>query len=119
MAHPVNWVTRCFRCNCYGHVAKHCQDSQETCGHCASKSHRTGTCPAKVAGVAPVCPACRKMGWRGEQDLSCRQCPLYEAALGRLLSRTKARTKTNTTTETTNTTDNGSRGSHIERSPAH
>ena len=106
VVHSVNWVTRCFRCQCYGHMAKHCRDSQETCGHCASKGHRTGTCPAKAAGVAPVCAACRRTGRRGNHDLSCRQCPSYMAALERQMSRTKSKSKTTTQTTTVGTTNN-------------
>ena len=106
VVHSVNWVTMCFRCQCYGHMAKHCRDSQETCGHCASKGHRTGTCPAKVAGVVPVCAACRRTGRRGDHDLFCRQCPSYVAALVRQMSRTKSKSKTTTQTTTVGTTNN-------------
>ena len=85
----VNRVTRCYKCHCFGHVAKHCRDPQETCGHCAAVGHRTAACPARKAGVAPICAAWRRVGRVGRHDIVNRECPSDRAALERLLSRQK------------------------------
>ena len=82
-----NSVVRCHRCQAYGHVEKHCQDAQDTCGHCAQKGHRITSCPRKAAGAPPVCAACRRAGGRGGHSGPKWDCPAYLKALGRQLGR--------------------------------
>jgi hypothetical protein len=36
-------VTRCFKCQRYGHIADNCKDTTDTCGLCAG-SHKTNVC---------------------------------------------------------------------------
>ena len=39
-------VTRCFRCQGYGHVARHCYKPNDVCPACAG-SHKFNACPTK------------------------------------------------------------------------
>lgn len=32
-------VSRCYKCQAFGHIAKFCRASQDTCGHCAKEGH--------------------------------------------------------------------------------
>ena len=53
-------ATRCFRCQEYGHVAKHCRHDQNTCGYCGQRGHAFKECP-NSAGEA-VCVPCQRRG---------------------------------------------------------
>ena len=47
-------AVRCFKCQQYGHVAKHCTHKRETCGHCGEARHRFPSCmKKKVRRYAP------------------------------------------------------------------
>ena len=35
---------QCFRCQKFGHVAKHCRQQQDTCGHCGTVGHKRDSC---------------------------------------------------------------------------
>lgn len=37
-------VTRCYKCQQYGHAAKSCRDSTYTCGHCGAQGHTIKEC---------------------------------------------------------------------------
>lgn len=49
-------VTRCFKCQQYGHASKTCKAQTDTCGHCASFGHTIKDCPKKAD--SPVCATC-------------------------------------------------------------
>lgn len=51
--------TQCFRCNQYGHVSRHCQNSQ-TCRRCDERGHSHKDCRA----VSPKCTNCTKANER-------------------------------------------------------
>lgn len=40
------WVTRCFKCQAYGHTQQNCRNNEEICGKCAGM-HQTRECSAK------------------------------------------------------------------------
>ena len=44
-------VTRCFKCQQYGHVQKYeyCKEEEKTCAYCAKEGHMTEDCPDKKA----------------------------------------------------------------------
>ncbi|XP_073951328.1 uncharacterized protein [Choristoneura fumiferana] len=49
-------VTRCYKCQQYGHAAKSCRDSAYTCGHCGNQGHAIKECPKKSED--PKCATC-------------------------------------------------------------
>lgn len=49
-------VTRCFKCQQYGHAAKSCKQVEYTCGHCANMGHSIKECPKKEE--PPKCATC-------------------------------------------------------------
>lgn len=51
-------VSRCYKCQGYGHVAKYCRVSYEICAHCEESGHSTRECPNKENN--PSCVNCRK-----------------------------------------------------------
>ncbi|PGH29456.1 hypothetical protein GX50_07791 [[Emmonsia] crescens] len=56
--HREAWVTRCFNCQQYEHIARFCQ-REETCSHCAQKGHSDKTCPGVLEGSKPKCSNCQ------------------------------------------------------------
>lgn len=66
-------VTRCFNCNGFGHVAKHCKD-QLCCPRCGSE-HKVEDCKVED----PDCPNCKKMGIAERRHAAySRYCPVYQ-----------------------------------------
>ncbi|CAH2228375.1 jg2572 [Pararge aegeria aegeria] len=51
-------LVTCSRCLGYGHGRKTCQESIDTCNHCAG-SHLRSECPAWRAGDRPTCRNCQ------------------------------------------------------------
>ena len=50
-------LTQCFKCQKYGHTAKHCQSHQQ-CGYCAGFAHMDSECEIQGKGATPTCAAC-------------------------------------------------------------
>ncbi|KAB0805573.1 hypothetical protein PPYR_02543 [Photinus pyralis] len=46
-------VLTCYKCWCFGHMSKHCKESEEMCG---KKGHRRQNCESSK----PCCPMCDK-----------------------------------------------------------
>lgn len=65
--------TRCFKCQRYGHVAKHCREKSDTCGHCSASGHGYKDCPRKQE--APVCANCKRRGRDNKHDVRSEACP--------------------------------------------
>lgn len=40
-------LSRCYKCQNYGHIAKNCIQEKDTCGHCGADGHRARDCPKK------------------------------------------------------------------------
>lgn len=69
-------VSRCFKCQKLGHIAKDCR-SAEQCSHCAG-SHLRKDCD-KVE-EEPCCANCKRFGFKGDaikHDASSAKCPTY------------------------------------------
>ncbi|XP_076230262.1 uncharacterized protein LOC143176008 [Nomia melanderi] len=49
---------RCFRCQAFGHIAKHCRAVADTCGHCAQEGHSFKECPNTKE--KPSCINCKR-----------------------------------------------------------
>jgi hypothetical protein len=50
-------ITRCYRCNGYGHIAKTCKQQSDSCGLCG-QSHKTSDCNQSVNKL--FCSNCDK-----------------------------------------------------------
>ena len=68
-------ATRCYKCQDFGHVARHCSHTTDTCGHCAGH-HVTTQCRNKSR--SPVC-AQRKLS--ATHDVRSKDCPTYRRAV--------------------------------------
>lgn len=81
-------VTRCFKCQMYGHIAKFCRDEESTCSYCAETNHISKECPAMKAGKPAACPPCKRAKKRSDHSVLNKSCPAYKAALERVINRT-------------------------------
>ena len=71
-------ATRCFKCQDFGHVARHCRQSTDTCGHCAG-DHVTTQCRHKSR--PPVCAPCARRQLLATHDVRSNDCPTYKRAV--------------------------------------
>ena len=78
-------VSRCYKCQDYGHVSKHCRATCDICGHCGTEGHTYNTCPNK--NKDPKCINCKKRGREHEHSTRSRVCPSYSIALENHISR--------------------------------
>lgn len=80
-------VTRCFKCNKFGHPSKYCSEDAPTCGHCSSKGHEFKDCPNKAS--PPKCANCSRFGKPANHDTRDSECPAYKNALRHRINNTK------------------------------
>lgn len=81
-------VTRCYKCQQYGHVSKYCREEDQICSYCAKANHMHTNCPEKNRNVSPTCAACRKAKKKADHSVNDKSCPMYKMALDRIISRT-------------------------------
>lgn len=72
-------VSRCYRCQSFGHISKYCKATIETCGHCGENGHSQKNCTA--AKDHPRCINCKRAGKSCEHSSRSRECPAYQNAL--------------------------------------
>nr|XP_031848670.1 uncharacterized protein LOC116434077 [Nomia melanderi] len=77
---------RCFRCQAFGHIAKHCWATVDTCGHCAKEGHCYKDCPNKEEN--PSCINCKRAKRPHNHPSRKDECPPYKKALETLVSKT-------------------------------
>lgn len=79
-------VTRCYKCQQYGHSAKFCRDTESTCGHCGSTGHSIKECskPAESA----KCATCVRFNKPANHKTGDEQCPARKSAVTRHISTT-------------------------------
>ncbi|XP_023235511.1 uncharacterized protein LOC111634910 [Centruroides sculpturatus] len=77
-------VSRCFKCQSFGHVAKFCRDSADTCSHCTEEGHKFSDCPRKKE--AAKCAACKMIGKPHNHSRNSKQCTSYKVAIEKYLN---------------------------------
>lgn len=76
-------VARCYKCQRYGHVAKHCNAAKSECSYCAGE-HEYKVCPNKSDKTKVRCVNCKREGREDDRhDAGWRRCPAYERAVKR------------------------------------
>lgn len=71
-------VTRCYKCQQYGHAAKSCRESAPMCGHCGEVSHTINECTKKE--TAPKCATCLRFKKPHNHKTGDPECPAKKNA---------------------------------------
>ena len=73
-------ISRCYRCQGYGHVQKHCKKAGDcVCSHCGRAGHEFMDCPRK--GEKPSCVNCLAAKKPSEHKVGTLECPMYKLSL--------------------------------------
>ena len=67
-------LSRCYKCQLYGHIAKYCRAEKVTCSHCAEDGHTFADCKNKKD--AAKCVVC-KVAKRPYDHKADKMCPTY------------------------------------------
>lgn len=78
-------LTRCYKCQSFGHIAKYCKATYDTCGHCGEDGHNFGGCPKK--DKPEVCVHCKRIKKPDTHSSRARSCPVYTMALEQYLNK--------------------------------
>nr|XP_049697162.1 uncharacterized protein LOC126054695 [Helicoverpa armigera] len=76
--HDFTLVTRCFKCQQYGHASKTCKSITSTCGHCGVDGHSTQECSSKEN--PPNCATCKRYKKPCNHKTGDLDCPARKAA---------------------------------------
>lgn len=66
-------VTRCYKCQKFGHIAKECNSKDEICGHCSKTGHDRRNCP--LTRIDPICANCPTN--KNHHDVHSKTCPAF------------------------------------------
>ena len=80
-------AVRCYKCQLYGHITKHCKSHQDTCGHCGQMGHAFKNCVSKNNGLS-ICVPCRKAGRPNNHCVKDRDCPARNLAIREAIRKT-------------------------------
>lgn len=72
-------ISRCFRCQGLGHIAKYCRHREDVCGHCSQTGHRMRDCPGRDA--PPECGLCRGFGKKADHMINGMDCPGWKRSV--------------------------------------
>lgn len=80
-------VTCCLKCQAYGHPAKHCRATVDTCSACTEQGHRKADCPKQATDIMR-CATCRGAGkpFEGHCTMS-QDCPARRYAERKAIGR--------------------------------
>ncbi|KAG8238848.1 hypothetical protein J437_LFUL018297 [Ladona fulva] len=81
-------VTRCYKCQGYGHTAQGCREKDSICSYCARSGHTFETCPRKDKKSKERCANCHRFGRDAHHSTLDRECPAYKHALEQEILRT-------------------------------
>lgn len=79
-------VTRCYKCQGFGHTSKYCRSTTDICGHCSEGNHSYKEC--KNTAKPATCANCKKAGKNSDHCVTSKDCPAYTSALNQLILRT-------------------------------
>lgn len=79
-------VTRCYRCQEYGHVAKYCKDKTTICSHCTGP-HDYKDCRNREQ--PETFGACKRINKDAAHSVNSRTCPVYLRAAELSVTRTQ------------------------------
>lgn len=77
-------VTRCYKCQQYGHAAKTCKIAAPTCGHCGEDGHVIQDCKKKAE--APKCATCLRFKKPAHHKTGDSECPAKKSAENRYIN---------------------------------
>lgn len=80
-----NKVSRCYRCQAFGHVANKC-NREEACSHCGERGHKHEQCRKKEE--EPRCANCKARGKTANHRVSSEECEEFRRASESLTART-------------------------------
>ncbi|XP_063386297.1 uncharacterized protein LOC134672331 [Cydia fagiglandana] len=71
-------LTRCYKCQLYGHSAKYCREAESTCSHCGLSGHTIKEC-TKLS-EHPNCATCMRFKKPSDHKTGDEQCPAKKSA---------------------------------------
>jgi hypothetical protein len=82
-------VTRCYHCQGFGHIAKHCM-SPKVCGYCSSTDHESKDCRHKGDAGKHRCINCLRFQVKDHSHhAASNECPIYKNRLQNIISETQ------------------------------
>jgi hypothetical protein len=82
-------VTRCYLCQGFGHIAKHCA-SNKFCGYCASTDHESRNCRHKDDASQHKCVNCLRFSMKeNSHHTASNECPIYKNRLNNIINETQ------------------------------
>ena len=77
-------VTRCFKCQQYGHAAKSCREATYTCGHCGEQGHQANECTKNAESLQ--CATCLRFKKPSSHKTGDLECPARKIAVTRYIN---------------------------------
>ncbi|KAG8240039.1 hypothetical protein J437_LFUL019607, partial [Ladona fulva] len=71
-------ITRCYKCQGFGHTAQGCREKEDTCGHCARRGHSIQDCPNR--NRREVSANCHRFVKQSDHSTTDINCPAYRCS---------------------------------------